>query len=107
MILSYLGSEGRKRPDQFSLHQWQRKRKRLLASSTIESEHVMQPGLDPAFGATPFLLLEQVSLGMALFEARELRLLAANASYQAFLGPAWQHGQIIGRLLTELIPAPQ
>jgi PAS domain S-box-containing protein len=50
------------------------------------------------------LMLEHVPVGMALFDARDLRLLAANTRYHSFLEPTWQHGHAIGRPLTEVLP---
>ena len=42
-------------------------------------------------------------MGIALFDARELRLLAANPSYQSFLELVWQHGRAIGHPLTKVL----
>src|SRR2546430_17630098 len=64
----------------------------------------MQTEQEIALGAYAHLMLEHVSLGMALFEAREQCLLAANPCYQSFLEPQWQHGQAIGHTLTEFMP---
>ncbi len=50
------------------------------------------------------LMLEHVPVGTALFDARDLRLLAANSRYHSFLEPTWQHGDAIGHLLTEVLP---
>ena len=50
------------------------------------------------------LMLEHVPMGMALFDARDLRLLAANTRYHSFLEPIWQHGHAIGHPLTEVLP---
>ena len=50
------------------------------------------------------LMLEHVPVGMALFNARDLRLLAANTRYHSFLELTWQHGHAIGHPLTEVLP---
>src|SRR4051812_41045043 len=67
----------------------------------------MQIGYDTALRAYAHLMLEHVPVGMALFDARELRLLAANPCYQSLLEPAWQNGRAIGRPLTEFLPRAQ
>lgn len=59
---------------------------------------------ETALRAYAYLMLEHVPAGIALFEAHELRLLAANSRYQSFLEPQWQHGRAIGHPLTEFLP---
>lgn len=41
-------------------------------------------------------LLDHMPVGVALFDARDLRLLAANAFFHKLLTPAWQDGRAIG-----------
>src|SRR5207248_5629260 len=50
------------------------------------------------------VMLEQMPIGVALFEAETLRLVTANPRFQAFLGPYWQEGKAIGQLLFDWIP---
>ncbi len=86
----------------FDYHKHKREASSFLKRE--EGELNMQTEQETALGAYAHLMLEHVSLGMALFEAREQRLLAANPCYQAFLEPQWQHGQAIGHTLTEFVP---
>jgi len=50
------------------------------------------------------LMLEHLPVGIALFDARDLRLLAANARYHVLHEPVWQHGHALGQTLAELVP---
>lgn len=50
-----------------------------------------------------YLMLEHLPGGVALFDARDLRLLAANAQYHALQEPAWQHGRALGHTLAEML----
>ncbi len=67
----------------------------------------MQTEQETALSAYDHLMLEHAPLGMALFEAQEQRLLAANPCYQSFLGLEWQQGRAIGHALTELMPGTE
>ena len=67
----------------------------------------MQTEQKTALEAYAHLMLEHVSLGMALFEAHEMRLLAANPCYQSLLEPQWQYGRAIGHALTEFVPSAE
>src|SRR6266566_671517 len=64
----------------------------------------MQTEQETALGAYAPLMLEHAPAGMALFDAHELRLLAANTRYQALLEPQWQHGHALGHPLIEFLP---
>src|SRR5437667_461929 len=64
----------------------------------------MQTEQETALGAYASLMLEHAPAGMALFDAHELRLLAANTRYQALLEPQWQHGHALGHPLIESLP---
>ncbi len=46
--------------------------------------------------------VNDLPVGVALFEARELRLLSANPIYHTFLDPAWRDGQALGRTVNEI-----
>ncbi|QBD79717.1 PAS domain-containing protein [Ktedonosporobacter rubrisoli] len=50
------------------------------------------------------LILDHLPLGIALFDAHDLRLLSANTAYQAFLEPAWQQGHALGYTLDKFLP---
>jgi PAS domain S-box-containing protein len=50
------------------------------------------------------LLLEHAPVGMALFDSRELCLLAANARYHVLHQSVWQQASIIGQVLTSIVP---
>lgn len=47
------------------------------------------------------IMLERMPIGVALLDAQDLRLLAANGLFQSFLEPQWQDGQAIGKPLTD------
>ena len=64
----------------------------------------MQIEQETALGAYAPLMLEHVPAGIALFDAHELRLLAANSRYQDLLEPQWQHGHALGHRLIEFLP---
>ena len=64
----------------------------------------MQIEQETALGAYAPLMLEHVPAGIALFDAYELRLLAANTHYQDLLEPQWQHGHALGHRLIEFLP---
>src|SRR6266568_4939798 len=64
----------------------------------------MQIEQETALGAYAPLMLEHVPAGIALFDAHELRLLAANTHYQDLLEPQWQHGHALGHRLIEFLP---
>src|SRR6266852_625051 len=64
----------------------------------------MQIEQETALGAYAPLMLEHVPAGIALFDAHELRLLAANTRYQDLLEPQWQHGHALGHRLIEFLP---
>ncbi|TMD63287.1 MAG: hypothetical protein E6I97_25925, partial [Chloroflexi bacterium] len=63
----------------------------------------MQIEQETALGAYAPLMLEHVPAGIALFDAHELRLLAANSRYQDLLEPQWQHGHALGHRLIEFL----
>lgn len=50
------------------------------------------------------LMLEHLPGGVALFDACDLRLLAANTQYHALLEPAWQDERALGHTLMEILP---
>lgn len=50
------------------------------------------------------MMLAHLPVGVALFDARDLRLLQANPCFHASLDPEWQQGQAIGHSLTEFLP---
>lgn len=50
------------------------------------------------------IMLANLPIGAALFDAHEFRLLAANPSFHASLDPEWQGGKAIGHVLTEFVP---
>ncbi len=50
------------------------------------------------------LLLDHVPVGMALFDARDLCLLAANARYHALHQFAWQQSSNVGDMLIDILP---
>jgi PAS domain S-box-containing protein len=50
------------------------------------------------------MMLEDLSVGVAIFEASTFCLLAANAAYQSLLEPMWQEGRAIGHSLVEICP---
>src|SRR5712691_175175 len=54
------------------------------------------------------LMLEHMPVGVALFDAENLRLLAANALYHTFLNmyldPRWRDGRAIGFPITDWLP---
>lgn len=52
------------------------------------------------------IMLEHMPVGVALFDAQDLRLLAANALYQSFLLPEWRDGRAIGHPLSDWGPQP-
>ena len=64
----------------------------------------MQIEQETALGAYAPLMFEHVPSGIALFDAHELRLLAANSRYQDLLEPQWQHGHALGHRLIEFLP---
>jgi len=49
-------------------------------------------------------MLEHLPVGVALFDAYNLRLLATNACFQSFLDPLWPQERAIGHTLTEFFP---
>ena len=50
------------------------------------------------------LMLEHLPGGVALFDACDWQLLAANAQYHALQEPAWQDGCALGHTLMEILP---
>jgi PAS domain S-box-containing protein len=50
------------------------------------------------------IMLANLPIGTALFDAHDFRLLAANSSFHASLDPEWQQGRAVGHVLTEFIP---
>ncbi len=48
-------------------------------------------------------MLEQIPVGVALFDASTFQLLDASPSFHALLDPNWQQGQAIGHSLTEFL----
>ncbi len=50
------------------------------------------------------LLLEHVPVGIALFDAREMCLLAANARYHTLHQFVWQRGCSVGQALIDIVP---
>ena len=50
------------------------------------------------------MMLAHLPVGVALFDARDLRLLEANLCFHAILDPQWQQGRAIGHRLTEMFP---
>ena len=63
----------------------------------------MQTADKTVLGAYASLMLEQAPVGMALFEAQELRLLAANTSFQSLLEPKWLREQARGQRAAEIL----
>ena len=59
---------------------------------------------DTSLQAYTHLLLEQAAVGIALFDARDLYLLAANERYHAFHQFTWQQASSVGRALTDMLP---
>lgn len=53
------------------------------------------------------IILEHMPVGVALFEAQNLRLLTANPRFQTFLRPCWQEGKAIGHQLIDWAPETQ
>lgn len=64
----------------------------------------MNTGDDTALKAYAHLMLEHLPMGIALFDAHKLRLLAANACYHSFCPPEWQQERAIGHSLVDLLP---
>jgi PAS fold len=56
-------------------------------------------------------MLEYMPVGVALFDAQDLRLLAANTLFQilidTFLDPVWKNGQAIGHPISDYLPRAQ
>ena len=50
------------------------------------------------------VILDNLPGGYALFDVRDLRLLAANTTYHSLLEPTWQQGRAIGHKLPEFAP---
>jgi signal transduction histidine kinase len=57
------------------------------------------------------LILDHIRAGTALIDAHSLRLLKANPLFLTFLdkyiGPTWQHGQVVGYVLPEFLNRPR
>src|SRR5437588_4996539 len=57
------------------------------------------------------VMLEHLPIGVALFDAQDLRLLAANALYNIFLDtflePQWRNGQAFGHPFPEWLPGAE
>ena len=51
------------------------------------------------------LIVEHLPVGVALFDARNLHMVATNRRYPALLNTKWQQGQVVGHHLTEVLPA--
>lgn len=51
------------------------------------------------------LIVEHLPVGVALFDARNLRMVATNRRYPALLNVQWQQGRAVGHHLTEVLPA--
>ena len=51
------------------------------------------------------LIVEHLPVGVALFDARNLRMVATNRRYPALLNAKWQQGRAVGHHLTEVLPA--
>src|ERR1051326_4993037 len=49
------------------------------------------------------LMMDHLPIGIALFDARDLRVLAANKLYQSRLAPQWRREKAIGHILAEVI----
>jgi signal transduction histidine kinase len=60
------------------------------------------PAVGTSFSAE--MMLEHLPVGVALFDAHDLRLLQANPCYHASLAPEWQQGRAIGHRFTEFVP---
>jgi PAS domain S-box-containing protein len=64
----------------------------------------MYTGYETAISKYTHFMVEHMPVGVALFEAQELRLLFANKQYQVFLGSRWGQGQAIGHPLADIVP---
>jgi PAS domain S-box-containing protein len=73
-------------------------------TNQLESEQEMQPKQKNDWESYGERMLALAPVRIALFEAREWRLLAANPSYEALLPSLFQNGQALGHGLTELFP---
>jgi PAS domain S-box-containing protein len=51
------------------------------------------------------LIVEHLPVGVALFDARNLHMVATNRRYPTLLNSKWQQGRAIGHHLTEVLPA--
>jgi PAS domain S-box-containing protein len=68
-------------------------------------EVTMHKAQDVSLQIYTHLMVEHLPAGIALFDAQELCLLAANSSYHALHQPAWQQGRALGQPLTALLTA--
>src|SRR6266581_4029743 len=58
---------------------------------------------ETSLSAYEHLMIDHLPIGIALFDAHDLRVLAANRLYQSRLAPQWRRGKAIGHTLAEVI----
>ena len=83
---------------------WDHEENSFFSPPMQEKKLDMHTEHDSTLRTYAHLMLEHVPIGMALFDACDLRLLAANAWYHSLHPPEWQQGRALGHPLTEIQP---
>src|SRR5437588_9450548 len=83
---------------------WDHEENSFFSPPMQEKKLDMHTEHDSTLRTYAHLMLEHVPIGMALFDACDLRLLAANAWYHSLHPPEWQQGRALGHPFTEIQP---